>query len=75
MWPPLSVKQFRKSHKAAANLVGWSLEEQAELDGARDWRHRTRIRKRLLHNRTAEDLNLHVLEPFDISAPKVLPLS
>ena len=66
---PPSAKQFRKSHKATINLVEWSLEEQAELDGARDWRHRTRIQKRLLHNRTAEELNLHVLEPFDVGMP------
>lgn len=79
---PASVKRITKSHKATVNLVEWSHEEQTELDGARDWRHRTRIQKRLLHNRTADDLHLHVLEPFDIGMPlkccrchKTLPLA
>ena len=50
----------------AAQTVTWDEHELAELQGARDWRHRARLEKRILHNRTAVELCKHFLEPFDV---------
>ena len=41
------------------------LTRKAELAQARDWKHRVRLENRILHNRTASDLNKHVVGPFD----------
>lgn len=35
------------------------------MNEARGWRHRQRLEKRILHNRTAKQLGRHVLVPFD----------
>ena len=61
---PRSMRQ-RASHRAHAHAVQWSDEEKLELEEARDLRHRVRIEKRFLHNRTAPSLHKHVLGPFD----------
>lgn len=59
-------KRLTSSHKASTQAVQWSEDEQRELDNARDWRHRVRLEKRILHNRTAVQLERHVLSAFDI---------
>ena len=50
-------------------MVTWSPEEQEEISAAPDWRQRERVQKRLLHNRTAADLGLHVIGAFDAKGP------
>ena len=61
---PRSMRQCA-SHRAHAHAVQWSDEEKLELEEVRDLRHRVRIEKRLLHNRTAPSLHKHVLGPFN----------
>ena len=61
---PRSIRQCA-SHRAHAHAVQWSDEEKLELEEARDLRHRVRIEKRFLHNRTAPSLHKHVLGPFN----------
>ena len=53
------------SHKTNLITISWTAVEQLEIDTATNWRHRARIEKRLLHNRTATSLNKHTLLPFD----------
>jgi len=60
-----SQKRNSTSHKALTQSIQWSPDEQMELNEARDWRHRQRLEKRILHNRTAKQLGRHVLAPFD----------
>ena len=60
-----SQKRNSNSHKASTQSVQWSEAEQGELENARDWRHRVRLEKRILHNRTAIQLGKHMLAPFD----------
>ena len=61
---PTSMRQC-SSRKAHAHGVQWSDEATLELEEAWGWRHRVRIEKRLLYNRTAPALHKHVLCPFD----------
>ena len=59
-----SQKRVVVSHKASTQSVQWEPQEQDELNKASDWRARQRVEKRLLHNRTAEQLGKHILAPF-----------
>ena len=63
---PPSAKRASSSHKAYTQAIQWSEQELQELNDTRDWRHRVRIEKRILHNRTASHLSKHILRPFDI---------
>ena len=63
---PPSAKRASSSHKASTQAIQWSEQELQELNDTRDWRHRVRIEKRILHNRTASQLSKHILRPFDI---------
>ena len=67
--PPPTERRVVVSHKNTVRMVTWSPEEQEEINAAPDWRQRERVQKRLLHNRTATDLGLHVLGAFDAKGP------
>ena len=59
-----SQKRQSKPHNASIQSVVWTSPEIQELTTARDWRHRQRLEKQILHNRIAIELERHVLEPL-----------
>ena len=64
-----SKKRVTTSHKDTTQAVVWTDAETQEIQAAHDWRERVRIEKRILHNRTALELNRHVLPVLITNQP------